>query len=154
MTEWKEGDSATFSKTITDADVVLYAALIGDINPIHLDEEYAKQTRFGRRIAHGMLAAGLVSAVLGNKIPGHGAIYAGQTIRFLRPVYIGDTITVTATIISYDRDRGRMVIETICRNQTGEKVLSGEADVRYTPESAAKPQPTLSGHTFGNGKAG
>ncbi len=138
MTEWKEGDSASFTKTITDADVVLFAALSGDINPVHLNEEFAAKTRFGRRIAHGMLIAGMVSAVLGTKMPGTGAIYAGQTIRFTRPVYLGDTITATATIISYDRDRGKMVLETICRNQDGEIVLSGEADVRYKPDAAMK----------------
>jgi len=134
MTEWKEGDSASLFKTITNADVVLYAALSGDTNPVHLDDIYASRTRFGRRIAHGMLVAGLASAVLGTRIPGPGAIYAGQTIRFLKPVYLGDTITATATIISYDPERGRMVLETICRNQDGEEVFSGEADVRYKPE--------------------
>ncbi len=143
MTEWKEGDSASLTKTITDADVVLFAALSGDHNPIHLDEEYASKTRFGRRIAHGMLVAGMISAVLGNEIPGIGAIYAGQTIRFTRPVYLGDTITVTATITSYDRERGKMVLETIGRNQDGEVVLSGEADVRYKPEASSRTESTL-----------
>ena len=143
MTEWKEGDSATMSKTVTDSDVVLFAALSGDINPVHLDEEYASKTRFGRRIAHGMLVAGMVSAVLGTKIPGNGAIYAGQTIRFTRPVYLGDTITVTATITAYDRDRGKMLLETVARNQDGEVVLSGEADVRYRSETVPKAEPEL-----------
>jgi 3-hydroxybutyryl-CoA dehydratase len=143
MTEWKEGDSATLTKTISDADVVLFAALSGDMNPVHLDEEYAGKTRFGRRIAHGMLIAGMVSAVLGMKIPGEGTIYAGQTIRFTKPVYLGDTITVTATILSYDRERGKMVLETICRNQDGEVVLSGEADVRYKPEAVPRTAPAF-----------
>lgn len=143
MIEWKEGDSATLTKTISDADVVLFAALSGDTNPVHLDEEYASKTRFGRRIAHGMLIASMVSAVLGTKIPGEGAIYAGQTIRFTKPVYLGDTITVTATIVSYDMERGKMTLETICRNQNGEVVLSGEADVRYKREFVANTPPEL-----------
>jgi 3-hydroxybutyryl-CoA dehydratase len=147
MTEWKEGDSASLSKTITNADVVLYAALSGDTNPVHLDDTYASKTRFGRRIAHGMLVAGLVSAVLGTKIPGPGAIYAGQTIRFLKPVYLGETITATATIISYDPARGRMVLETTCRNQDDEEVFSGEADIRYKPEWVIPHEPALAKST-------
>ncbi len=147
MPEWKEGDSASFSKTITEADVVLYAALSGDINPVHLDAQYAATTRFGRRIAHGLLVAGLISAVIGNRIPGPGSIYAGQTLRFLRPVYLDDTITVTATIISYDRERGRITLETVCRNQEGEEVLRGEADIRYLSPAAARPQAAVAGAT-------
>lgn len=143
MSKWKEGDSASISRTITTADVVLYASLSGDTNPVHLDDRYAAKTRFGRRIAHGMLVAGLVSAVLGTKLPGPGAIYAGQTIRFLKPVYLGDTITATATIISYDPERGRMVLETICRNQDGDEVFSGEADIRYKPEWVVPYEPAL-----------
>ncbi len=148
MTDWKEGDSATLSKTITEADVVLFAALSGDINPVHLDEEYAGTTRFGRRIAHGLLSAGLISALLGTKMPGNGAIYVGQSLRFLRPVYLGDTITATATITSYDRDRGRMVLATVCCNQNGEEVLSGEAQVMYRPQqSSVGKQPVVTGIT-------
>jgi len=130
---WKVGDSASFSKTITEADIVLYAGITGDTNPIHLDEEYARKSRFGRRIAHGMLSVGLISAVLGTKLPGPGAIYAGQTLRFLAPVHIGDTITASATIDSYDPERGKMTIRTECHNQEGEMVISGEALVLYRP---------------------
>ena len=153
MTEWKEGDSASITKTVTESDVVLYASLSGDNNPIHLDADYASKTRFGQRIAHGLLVAGLISAVLGEKIPGPGTIYTGQTLRFLRPVYLGDTITATATIVKYDRDRGRMTLETICRNQTGEEVITGEADVRYRPEPQSQPQPAMASGAGNNGHA-
>jgi 3-hydroxybutyryl-CoA dehydratase len=135
MRDWNEGDTESISKSITEEDVNLYSNISLDTNPVHLDEEYAKQTRFGRRIAHGMLSAGLVSAVLGTKIPGPGAIYTGQTLRFLRPVYLGDTITATATISRYDREKGRMTLQTVCKNHRGEDVLEGEAEIRYRPES-------------------
>lgn len=127
------GYSASFSKTVTEADIILYAGISGDTNPVHLDAEYARSTRFGQRIAHGMLTAGFISAVLGTKLPGPGAIYLGQTLRFLKPVYIGDTITATATVDGYDRERGRLKVATICRNQHGEEVLTGEADILYRP---------------------
>ena len=129
MNDWQEGDSATFSKTVTEADIILYAGITGDTNPVHLDAEYARMTRFGQRIAHGMLTAGFISAVLGTKLPGPGAIYMGQTLRFLKPVYIGDTVTATATIDSYDQERRRLKVATVCRNQHGDEVLTGEADI-------------------------
>jgi 3-hydroxybutyryl-CoA dehydratase len=127
------GDSASYSRTITAAEVEAYALLTGDNNPLHLDEEYAGQTRFGQRIVHGMLTAGLISTVIGTKLPGRGAIYLGQTLRFLKPVHLGDTITATATITHYDEVKGRMTLETACRNQRGEDVLAGEADILYRP---------------------
>ncbi|HLJ68752.1 MAG TPA: MaoC family dehydratase [Chloroflexota bacterium] len=148
-TAFKEGDSASFSKTITEADILLYAGVSGDTNPLHLDAEYAATTRFGERIAHGMLTAGLISAVLGTKLPGPGAIYVGQTLWFRRPVYIGDTVTATATITEYDREHGRMVIETICRNQRGEEVLDGEANVIYRPKPAG-PRPNVASSIAGS----
>jgi 3-hydroxybutyryl-CoA dehydratase len=128
-----EGDTASFSKTITEADVVLYAGLSGDTNPLHLDAEYARSTRFGQRIAHGMLTAALISTVIGTKLPGPGAIYAGQTLRFLKPVFVGDTITATATVTAYNRERGRLTLATVCRNQRGDEVITGEADILYRP---------------------
>jgi 3-hydroxybutyryl-CoA dehydratase len=133
MAEWKEGDSATYSKTITEADILLFSAVSGDNNPMHLDAEYAKKTRFGRRVAHGLLVSGLISAVIGNKIPGPGAIYASQLLRFLNPVFIGDTVTVTATISIYEKEKGRMILDTVCRNQDGEALISGEAEIMYRP---------------------
>jgi 3-hydroxybutyryl-CoA dehydratase len=127
------GETASFSKTVTEADVVLFAGISGDNNPIHIDAEYARGTRFGERIAHGMLTASFISTVLGTRLPGVGAIYVGQTLHFLKPVYIGDTVTAIATIESYDRQRARMKVATVCINQRGEEVLTGEADLLYRP---------------------
>lgn len=142
MREWVEGDSASISKQITEEDVKQYSSLSLDTNPVHLDPEYASQTRFGRQIAHGLYVAGLISAVIGTKLPGPGAIYANQTLKFLRPVYLGDTVTATATIQTYDRERGKMTLRTICSNQGGESVLEGEAEIRYRPDA---PRPRI-GH--------
>lgn len=133
MHRFEEGDSASFSKTITEADVVLYSGVTGDTNPMHLDAEFASKSRFGKRVAHGMLTAGLISTVIGTKLPGTGAIYAGQTLRFLGPVFLGDTITATATVTAYNRERGRLTLATECRNQRGEQVVTGEADIFYRP---------------------
>jgi 3-hydroxybutyryl-CoA dehydratase len=133
MPKWRVGDSAEFTRTIRDEDIARYAEITGDTNPVHLDEEYARHTRFGRRIAHGMLTAGFISTVLGTEMPGPGTIYLGQSLRFLAPVYPSDTITATATIERYDVEKGRMTISTVCRNGNGEEVLNGEADVLYRP---------------------
>ncbi len=122
------GKAAEFSKTITDSDVMTFAEVTGDFNPVHVDEAAAKKTRFGGRIAHGMLSAGLVSAAIGNKLPGAGSIYLGQTLRFTLPVRIGDTITATITVTEILPKR-RVKLSTICTNQNGEKVLDGEATV-------------------------
>ena len=122
------GKTAEFSKTITDSDVMTFAEVTGDFNPVHVDEAAAKKTRFGGRIAHGMLSAGLVSAAIGNKLPGAGSIYLGQTLRFTLPVRIGDTITATITVTEILPKR-RVKLSTICTNQNGEKVLDGEATV-------------------------
>ncbi len=137
MKDWNEGDSASISKTITANDVERFSNISLDTNPLHLDADYARTTRFGKPIAHGLLVAGLISAVIGTKIPGRGAIYVGQTLRFLRPVYLGDTVTATATIHQYDREKGRMTLHTICKNQGGEEVLAGEAEIRYRPQPSA-----------------
>ena len=122
------GKTAEFSKTITDADVMTFAEVTGDFNPVHVDEAAAARTRFGGRIAHGMLSAGLVSAAIGNKLPGAGSIYLGQTLRFTLPVRIGDTITATITVTEILPKR-RLKLSTICTNQNCEKVLDGEATV-------------------------
>jgi 3-hydroxybutyryl-CoA dehydratase len=133
LPDFHEGDHASYAKTITEADILLYAAVSGDTNPVHMDAEYAQTTRFGQRIAHGMLTAGLISTVIGTKLPGPGAIYAGQTLRFLQPVFVGDTITATATVSAFDKERGRLTLATVCRNQRGEDVVSGEAEIFYRP---------------------
>ncbi len=123
------GRSARFSKTLTESDVVLFAGITGDLNPVHVDEVAARASRFGGRVAHGMLTASLISTVLGMKLPGPGAVYLGQTLRFTAPVRIGDTVTATATVASVDRERRRVRLETICTNQAGEVVVKGEAEV-------------------------
>lgn len=108
------GMSATYGKTITETDVVLFAGITGDDNPIHIDEEYAQGTRFKGRVVHGMLLAGLISCVAGTRLPGPGAIYAGQTLQFRSPVRIGETVRVVATVSDVDRERRRIKLETRC----------------------------------------
>jgi len=121
------GEKAAFSRTITEADIIAYAGFSGDFNPLHVDEEYAKTTRFGGRIAHGLLTSGLISNVLGMKLPGPGAIYLSQTLKFTAPVRIGDTITATAEVMAYREDKRIVTLKTECVNQRGELVLTGEA---------------------------
>jgi 3-hydroxybutyryl-CoA dehydratase len=121
------GEFATVSKTITETDIYLFAGITGDFNPAHLDEEYAKTTVFKRRIAHGMLTAGLISHVLGMKLPGPGAVYLKQEVRFLAPVFVGDTITARAEIIEIISEKKRVRMRTTCTNQAGVTVLDGEA---------------------------
>lgn len=125
----KVGMKDSVTKTITEADVILYAGLTLDINPAHLNEEYAKTTMFKHRIAHGMLTAGLVSAVLGTKLPGEGSIYMGQELMFTAPVYFGDTITATAEIIELVPVKNRVILSTTCTNQEGKIVLKGTAKI-------------------------
>jgi 3-hydroxybutyryl-CoA dehydratase len=120
---------AEHTKTITDADIVLYAGITGDFNPVHVDAEAAAKSRFGGRIAHGMLSAGLISAVLGMKLPGPGAIYLGQTLRFTKPVRIGDTITARAEVVEVIAAKKRARLTTTCVNGAGETVIEGEATV-------------------------
>lgn len=110
-----------------------FAQITGDRNPVHLDGEYARNTRFGERIAHGVMVAGYISAVLGNDLPGPGTIYLGQTLKFVKPVRIGDVITAYVQITAIDRERRRITLETKCTNQANDCVLSGEATV-YFPE--------------------
>lgn len=121
------GQEASFTKTISETDVYLFAGISGDINPAHLNEEYAKNTFFKGRIAHGMLSAGLISAVLGVHMPGPGTIYLSQTLNFLAPVRMGDTITATGKVVEMVPEKNRVKIETICTNQDGVVVTKGEA---------------------------
>ena len=123
------GDAAEVSKTITDEDVRAFAELTGDRNPVHLDEEYAATTRFGRRIAHGMLGASLISAVLANELPGRGTVYLSQTLRFTAPVFLGDTVTARVTVKAVREDKPVVTLETVCTNERGERVVEGEAVV-------------------------
>jgi len=122
----KVGMSQVFSKTITEADLLMFAGVSGDTNPIHLDQDFASRTMFEGRIAHGMLTASLVSTVLGTKLPGPGAIYVNQKLRFLAPVRIGDTVIARAAVIALNAEKKRATMETVCR--VGDvKVLDGEA---------------------------
>jgi 3-hydroxybutyryl-CoA dehydratase len=127
------GQTATYSKTFTEADVEAFAAISGDRNPIHLNDSYAARTRFGRRIGHGMLTASLISTVIGMYLPGPGAIYLSQEIKFLKPVFIDDTVTATASIIAFNEEKRVLTLKTECVNQKGETVLTGEAKVLYEP---------------------
>ncbi len=123
------GDSASFTKTVTETDVVLYAGITGDLNPAHTNEVAASKTMFGGRIAHGMLSAGFISAVLGMYLPGPGTIYMGQELKFTKPVHIGDTVTATATVVERIVEKNRLVLETVVTNQNGEVVITGKATV-------------------------
>ena len=125
----KIGDSAERVKTITSEDVSNFAAATGDMNPVHLDESYAAGTRFGRRIAHGMLTGGIISAILGNDLPGPGTVYLGQEFKFKAPVFIGDTITAWVEVVKYREDKRITTFRTTCTNQDGVLVLEGEAVV-------------------------
>ena len=122
------GLKASFGKTITEADVVLFAAVTGDTNPMHLNAEYAKTTVFGERIAHGMLAAGLITKVLGTQLPGPGTIYMSQTLKFRAPVRIGETVTATVEVMALHPEKHRATLRTVCTVR-GEPVLEGEAFV-------------------------
>lgn len=123
------GARAALSKTITERDVVAFAEISGDKNPMHLDAEYARQTRFGARIAHGAFTLGLISVVLGNQLPGNGTVYLSQSIKFLKPVFFDDTITATVEISAIRTDKGIITLKTDCTNQRGEKIAEGEAVV-------------------------
>ncbi len=131
------GTQATLSRTITEDDILLFALVSGDHNPIHLDAEYAEKSLFGKRIAHGFLIGSLISAVLGNDMPGPGSIYLGQTLKFLAPIHIGDTVTVTVKVVELREDKRIITLHTNCTNQHGTLVLSGEAIVKYTKELEA-----------------
>ena len=125
----KIGDSFSKTKTITDRDVRAFAELVGDYNPIHLDDEFAKGTRFGRRIGHGMLTASLFSAVLGYELSERRIVYLNQTLKFTAPVFIDDTITATATVTRIREDKPIVTLETVAANQNGEVVVTGVAAV-------------------------
>ena len=107
------GMSDSYAKTITEADVVMFAGISGDNNPVHINAEYAEQTMFGQRIVHGMFSAALISAVLGTRLPGPGAIYVDQSLKFKAPVHIGDTVTATATVVEINAERRRVKLETV-----------------------------------------
>ena len=122
------GDSAELSKTFSESDIYLYAGISGDFNPAHVNEAYARNTFFKTRIAHGMLSAGLISAVIGTQLPGPGSIYMQQTLSFLAPVYMGDTITACVEVVE-KMEKKKVRLKTTCMNQDAVIVLEGEAIV-------------------------
>ena len=129
MPSFQPGDTASRSTTITDEMIRSFAELTGDSNPVHLDDAYAAGTRFGRRIAHGMIAAGLISAALANDLPGPGTVYLSQTLQFKAPVFPGDTITTTVAVKTVRPDKPIVTLGTVCTNQDQKVVLEGEAVV-------------------------
>ena len=129
MSTLKIGDNASRSLTISDDTIRAFAEVTGDTNPVHLDDDYAAGTRFGRRIAHGMIAAGLISATLANDLPGPGTVYLNQTLKFKLPVYPGDTVTATVEVLAVRPDKPIVTLVTVCTNQDDEVVLEGEAVV-------------------------
>jgi 3-hydroxybutyryl-CoA dehydratase len=126
LEDLQPGMTASFGKTVTDADLILFAGVSGDTNPVHLDEEFASRTMFKGRIAHGMLIAGVISAVLGTRLPGPGAIYVSQSMKFLAPVRIGDTLRASVTVREVDYGRRRVALDTECRVRET-VVVAGEA---------------------------
>jgi 3-hydroxybutyryl-CoA dehydratase len=134
--ELSEGMSAIFTKTVTEADIVLFAGISGDTNPVHLDEQFAKATMFKGRIAHGMLTAAFISAVLGAKLPGPGSIYLSQSLKFKAPVRIGDTVRARVVATTVDKEKGRCTFATTVH--VGDTlVLEGEAQILVPKRPAA-----------------
>ncbi len=123
------GQSAAMVRTVTDTDILLFAVATGDLNPVHLDQAFAERSSFGGRIAHGMLTAGFISATMATHLPGPGAIYLTQSMRFLRPVRIGDVISTHVTVLELDPAKRHVRLATVCRNHAGKVVLDGEAQV-------------------------
>ncbi|HEY6104023.1 MAG TPA: MaoC family dehydratase [bacterium] len=127
MKDYQIGEKARVTKTISEADVYAFAGITGDFNPLHVDAEFARRSRFGERIAHGLLTAGLISTVLGMKLPGPGGIFLSQTLKFVRPVRLGDTITATAEVTSWNPAKRILQLRTACTNQQEEVVVEGES---------------------------
>jgi 3-hydroxybutyryl-CoA dehydratase len=122
------GISASVSRTVSEADILMFAGVSGDTNPVHLDQEFAASTMFGGRIAHGMLSAGLISAVFGTRLPGPGSIYLSQTLKFKAPVKIGDTVVARVTVKELKTEKRRAVFSTVC-SVGSTVVLEGEAEL-------------------------
>ena len=123
--DFRVGQRASFTKTFTEEDVRRFVEITGDTNPLHVDEAFAAASAFGRRILHGMLTASILSTMVGMRLPGTGAIYRAQTLRFLRPAFVGDTLTAHFVVRSIDRDRHRLEIEAWIENPAGERIVDG-----------------------------
>ncbi len=142
------GDDASFEKTLTEKELVLFAAVSGDVNPLHLDAEFAKTTMFGEQIAHGMWSGSLISAALATTLPGPGTIYMGQDLSFRRPVKLGDTLTVKLTV-KEKKEKNVVLIDCLVTNQKDEKVVLGTATVIAPTEKAVLEAPELPKITLG-----
>jgi len=136
--EMQIGDKAEFSKSITEADLVMFAGITGDMNPVHVNSEFAKMTAFGKRIVHGILSIGLISNVLGTQLPGPGVLYLNQTCKFLKPVFIGDTITAMVEVTAKDESLNKVRLRTYCFNQNNQLVVDGEAMMMPRKEAEEK----------------
>lgn len=129
INELKVGDSETFSKIISESDIYLFAGVSGDMNPVHINREFAKDTFFKRRVVHGFLVGGLISTVIGTRLPGPGSIYQEQQLKFIKPVYIGDTVTAQVEVIAVNCEKNRITLHTWCVNQDENLVLDGTAKI-------------------------
>lgn len=129
IAELKIGDKDSFEKTITETDVCLFAGISGDMNQIHINDEAGKASMFKQRIAHGVLTAGLISTVLGTKLPGAGTLYLGQNLKFKAPVYIGDTVKAEVEVSEMKTEKNIVILKTTCTKSSGEVVIEGEATV-------------------------
>ena len=126
--DFQVGQHASFTKTFTEEDMQHFIAITGDVNPLHVDEEFARRTKFGRRVLQGMLTASILSTMVGMMLPGTGAIYRSQTLNFLRPVYVGDTVTAHFVVRAIDRARHRLTIDSWIENAAGERVIEGSCE--------------------------
>jgi 3-hydroxybutyryl-CoA dehydratase len=136
--DFQQGQRASFTKTFTEEDLRRFIEITADVNPLHVDDAFAASTPFGRRILHGMLTASLFSTMVGMKLPGPGAIYRSQSLRFLRPVFVGETVTAHFVVRSVDRDRHRLEIDSWIENADGERVVEGNCEVGFLRDGATE----------------
>ncbi|HAP46306.1 MAG TPA: enoyl-CoA hydratase, partial [Afipia sp.] len=141
--EIRVGDTASMTRTLREEDIKLFALVSGDVNPTHLDADFAATDIYRRVIAHGMWGGGLISAVLGTELPGPGAVYLSQSLRFIRPVGLGDTITASVTVAEKRPEHSVVVFDCRCVNQNGEEVISGRAEVKAPKDKVRRPRSAL-----------
>jgi len=127
ISEIEIGQKASITQEITEGNILIFAGATGDLNPVHINEDFAEKTKFTTRIAHGMLSVSLIAAVLGRKLPGEGSVYVSQDVKFKAPVFIGDIITAEVEVIAKDIERNRITLNTTCMNQSGQIVIEGQA---------------------------
>ncbi|HWV16716.1 MAG TPA: MaoC family dehydratase [Cellvibrio sp.] len=149
LAEISVGTSKTYSKTLTQKDIVLFAACSGDVNPVHLDKDYAATTAFGEPIAHGMWTGALISAAIATQLPGPGSVYRSQSLSFKHPVKVGDTVTVTLTVSEIKERLKLVVLECEAHNQDGKLIAKGTAEVIAPSEKQSIVAPTLPGIILG-----